>query len=464
MKKFFSKLTFAAALSVAFASCKKADIADLSTNNEGEDKKGISSAKGIQVVPNELLVKFKAGLSEDEKMEVLTMVQGKVKEVVLTEAMKSAGDKEGIALLHTSLASLEAVARLQGARGVEYAEPNFIYNHFATSNDTYFTNGSLWGMYAATGTPANQFGCGARTAWANGKTGSSSVYIGVIDEGVMFTHPDLAANFGTNPGEIAGNGIDDDGNGYRDDVRGWDFAANDATVFDGVSDDHGTHCAGTIGGVGGNGAGVAGVVWNVKMLSGKFLGSTGGTTANAIKAIDYFTDLKTRAGLRIVATSNSWGGGGFSQALQDAIVRANNNNILFIAAAGNASSNNDAVANYPSNYPVANVIAVASITSTGGLSSFSNFGATQVDLGAPGSGIWSTVPVRSGGTTVGSYASYNGTSMATPHVSGAAALYASVNPTASMSTIRTAILSSVTPTPSLSGKTVTGGRLNVAGF
>jgi subtilisin family serine protease len=469
MKKFFSKLTFATALSVAFASCQKANIADLAPDNQGDDKKGIVRTSGVQVVPNELLVKFKAGLSEDEKMEVLTMVQGKVKEVVLTEAMKSAGDKEGIALLHTSLASLEAVARLQRVANVEYAEPNFIYNHFATSNDTYFTNGSLWGMYAATGSPANQFGCGARTAWANGKTGSSSVYIGVIDEGVMHTHPDLAANFGTNPGEIAGNGIDDDGNGYKDDVRGWDFAANDATVFDGVSDDHGTHCAGTIGAVGGNAAGVAGVVWNVKMLSGKFLGSTGGTTANAIKAIDYFTDLKTRAGLKIVATSNSWGGGGFSQALQDAIVRANNNNILFIAAAGNGGSdgigdNNNTVANYPSNYPVANVIAVASITSTGALSSFSNFGSTQVDLGAPGSGIWSTIPRRSGSTVVGGYASYNGTSMATPHVSGAAALYASVNPTASMTTIKNAILSSVTPTASLSGKTVTGGRLNVAGF
>ncbi|MGZ5192733.1 MAG: S8 family serine peptidase, partial [Kaistella sp.] len=210
--------------------------------------------------------------------------------------------------------------------------------------------------------------------------------------------------------------------------------------------------------------GVAGVVWNVKMLSAKFLGSRGGTTANAIKAVDYFTDLKLRQGLNIVATNNSWGGGGFSQALYDAIARANSAGILFIAAAGNASSNNDATASYPANYNVANVISVASITNTGGLSSFSNYGATQVDLGAPGSGIWSTVPVSSKGKVVASYASYNGTSMATPHVSGAAALYASKHPGSTAAQIKSAILSSVTPTSSLSGKTVTGGRLNVTTF
>jgi subtilisin family serine protease len=316
-------------------------------------------------------------------------------------------------------------------------------------------------MYGSATTPANQYGSGAAKAWANNKIGSSSVYIGVIDEGYMYTHTDLAGNAGVNPKEIAGNGKDDDGNGYIDDVYGWDFAGNNNTVYDGPSDDHGTHCAGTIGGKGGNGVGVAGVCWNVKLLSGKFLGSSGGTTANAIKAVDYFTDLKTRASINLVATSNSWGGGGFSQGLYDAIVRANNKNILFVAAAGNASSNNDVTANYPSNYNVGNVIAVASITNTGALSSFSNYGATQVDLGAPGSAIWSTVPSSSG---TSSYASYNGTSMATPHVSGAVALYASINPTASMATIKNAILSQGIATPSLSGKTVTGRRLNVANF
>jgi subtilisin family serine protease len=347
---------------------------------------------------------------------------------------------------------------------IEYAEPNWIYQHYTTSNDPSFTNGSLWGMYGSTTSPANQFGSGAAAAWTAGKTGSSTVYIGIIDEGYMFSHEDLAANAGVNPGEIAGNGRDDDGNGLIDDVYGWDFDGNNNTVFDGTGDDHGTHVAGTIGGVGGNGIGVAGVVWNVKMLSAKFLGSRGGTTANAIKAVDYFTDLKVDGGLNIVATNNSWGGGGFSQALKDAIDRANAAGILFVAAAGNSATNNDVTLSYPSGYTSANIIAVASITSTGGLSSFSQFGATTVDIGAPGSGILSTVPRSSKGKIISGYASYNGTSMATPHVAGAVALYASLNPGASAAQIKSAIMGSATPTASLSGKTVTGGRLNVAGF
>jgi subtilisin family serine protease len=281
----------------------------------------------------------------------------------------------------------------------------------------------------------------------------------------MFTHEDLAANAGTNPGEIAGNGVDDDGNGFVDDVNGWDFANGDNTVFDGLNDDHGTHVAGTIGGVGGNAKGVAGVCWSVKLFNAKFLGQNGGTTANAVKAVDYMTDLKTRHGLTLVATSNSWGGGGFSQALQDAIGRANTADILFIAAAGNSTVDCDSGSScYPAEYSNANVIAVASITSTGAISSFSNWGATTIDIGAPGSGINSSVPVRSRGKIVSGYASYSGTSMATPHVSGGAALYAAFNPGSSAATIKSAILSSAVPTTSLSGKVVSNGRLNVSGF
>jgi subtilisin family serine protease len=318
-------------------------------------------------------------------------------------------------------------------------------------------------MYGDTSSPANQFGSQAAEAWANGKIGSNTVYIGIIDEGYMYTHEDLAANAGTNTGEIPNNGVDDDRNGLIDDVYGWDFDGNNNTVFDGVDDDHGTHVAGTIGGVGGNGKGVAGVVWNVKLMSAKFLGNTGGTTVNAIKAVDYFTDLKQR-GINIVATNNSWGGGGFSQGLYDAIERANLQGILFAAAAGNATNNNDTTPSYPASYLNSNIIAVASITNTGALSSFSNWGANSVDLGAPGSGIWSTVPVRSKGKVVSGYASYNGTSMATPHVAGAVALYVSSNPGASVSTVKNAILNSTVPNTSLSNKCVTGGRLNVSGF
>jgi subtilisin family serine protease len=357
-----------------------------------------------------------------------------------------------------------AMGKLKAHFAVEYAEPNWVYYHDATSNDSYFTNGSLWGMYGDGSSPANQYGSRAAAAWAAGHTGSNMVYVGIIDEGYMYTHEDLAANAGVNPGETAGNGKDDDGNGYVDDVYGWDFDGNNNSVFDGTGDDHGTHVAGTIGGVGGNGRGVAGVVWNVKLLNAKFLGNRGGTTANAIKAVDYFTDLKTRHSLNIVATNNSWGGGGFSQTLKDAIDRAAAANILFIAAAGNSGVNNDVSPHYPSSYSSSNVIAVASITSTGSLSSFSNYGAATVDIGAPGWGVWSTVPASSKGKIVSGYASYSGTSMATPHVTGAAALYAATHAGASASAIKSAIVGSAVATASLSGKCVTSGRLNVSGF
>lgn len=463
MRKIYSLLSFSALLGLA-ASCGENILEDDVASDATEQMFEQS------FVPGQLLIKYKsANKGSRLSQDILTMIQANVVEEIKTSSMELANARKGgesgdLLLVDSKLGTMEAIERLRNMPEIEYAEPNWIYQHYATSNDTYFTNNSLWGMSAG----GNQNGSRANEAWAKGNTGSSTVYIGIIDEGYMYTHEDLAGNAGVNPGEIAGNGLDDDGNGYRDDVYGWDFDGNNNSVFDGTGDDHGTHVAGTIGGVGGNGKGVAGVVWNVKMIGAKFLGNRGGTTANAIKAVDYFTDLKTRHGLKIVATNNSWGGGGFSQALKDAIDRANSAGILFIAAAGNSGTNNDSSPSYPSGYTSPNIIAVASITSSGALSSFSQYGATTVDIGAPGSGIWSTVPAAVGkgkNATVGSgYASYSGTSMATPHVSGAAALYASINAGAGAAQIKDAILNSGTPTGSLSGKTVTGDRLNVSGF
>ncbi|HEX4945255.1 MAG TPA: S8 family peptidase [Blastocatellia bacterium] len=418
-------------------------------------------------VAGELLVQFKAGVSAPEKSRALGRANAEKLEDVLPEGKRNDGRGDLVLVRHQpDLPAAAARRALESDPAVEFAEPNWIYTHQATSNDPAYINNQLWGMYGDATSPANQFGSQAGEAWAAGNTGDTGdplkpVYVGIIDEGAMYNHVDLAANFWTNPGDSTFDGVDNDGNGYIDDVHGFDFDGNDGTTFDGTQDDHGTHVAGTIGAVGGNGIGVAGVSWNVKMISAKFLGRRGGTTANAIKAVDYITNLKTQKGLNIIATNNSWGGGGFSQALQGAIERANNKNILFIAAAGNNSSNNDVTANYPSNYPNANVIAVASITSTGGLSSFSNYGATHVDLGAPGSSIYSTLPGKNGTST---YGSYSGTSMATPHVTGAAALYASSHPGATAAQIKSAILGSVFATPSLNGRCATGGRLNASGF
>jgi subtilisin family serine protease len=419
--------------------------------------------KGQAHMSGELLVKYRDGASA-ANVQALNRGLGAQK----LETVRPGNAKKGELALLRIPAGMNIAAAIRAINddiAVEYAEPNWIYQHQAVSNDTYYNNGSLWGMYGDATSPANQYGSQAGESWAGGHTSCGNVIVGVIDEGIYYQHEDLAANIWTNPYDPV-DGVDNDGNGYIDDVRGWDFDGNTNNINSGgADDDHGTHVTGTIAGVGGNGKGVAGVCWSgIKVISGKFLGRRGGTTANAIKAIDYFNNLKIQHGLNIVATNNSWGGGGFSQGLQDAIERANAANILFVAAAGNDGYDNDATASYPSNYPNANIIAVASITSTGALSSFSQWGRTTVDLGAPGSAIWSTVPMKSRGSVVSGYASYSGTSMATPHVTGAVALYASTRPGASAASIKAAVLSNTAPTSSLQNKTVTGGRLDTTGF
>jgi len=401
-------------------------------------------------VPAEMLVQFKPGVAKALREVALNRVGGKILEQIR-------GDLHRISLPQGANIAA-AVRALHAQDAVDFAEPNWIYQHTAVSNDTYYTNGTLWGMYGDTSPlHTNQYGSQAGEAWNAGHNLCKGVVVGVIDEGVQYTHPDLKANHWKNAAEIEGNNIDDDGNGYVDDKHGWDFDGNNKSVYDGTGDDHGTHVSGTIGGVGGNGVGVAGVCWKVKMAHVKFLGAGGGTTANAIKSVDYITDLKTRHNLNLVATNNSWGGGGFSQGLKDAIDRGGNANILFVAAAGNHAGNNDTSPFYPASYTSDAVVAVAAITSSGSLASFSAYGATSVDLCAPGQSITSTVPTNS-------YSSYSGTSMATPHVTGAIALYAKNHPGLTAAQLKAAVLGTTTATASCNGKTVTGGRLNVSTY
>jgi subtilisin family serine protease/Ca2+-binding RTX toxin-like protein len=305
----------------------------------------------------------------------------------------------------------------------------------------------LWGLHntgQSGGTPDADID--APEAW-DIQTGNPNLVIGVIDTGVDYNHPDLVGNIWTNPGEIANDGIDNDNNGYIDDVRGWDFAYNDNNPSD--VQGHGTHVSGTIAGKGNNGVGVTGVAWNAKIMPVKFLNDSGsGTLSNAILAIDY----ATAKGVKL--TNNSWGGGGYSQALYDSINAAGNAGALFIAAAGNSAQNADVNPMYPAGYNLANIISVASTTRTDALSSFSNYGLTSVDLGAPGSDIYSTTPNNT-------YSTYNGTSMASPHVAGAAALLWSQNPTWTAQQVKNTLMNTGDAISSLAGKTVSGKRLNI---
>ena len=343
----------------------------------------------------------------------------------------------------------KALELMKKDNNIAYAEPNYIMHILETvPNDGRYSS-----QYALnnTGQTGGTRGAdiSAQDAW-DIQTGSRDIIVGVIDTGIDDRHSDLAANMWRNPGESGdgkeSNGVDDDGNGYVDDYRGWDFVNNDNNPFD--DNDHGTHCAGIIGAVGNNGSGISGANWNVSLLGLKFLsGSGSGSTDDAVEAILYAIDL----GIPIL--SNSWGGGGRSQALEDAIEAASQAGILFVAAAGNDAKNTDNSDNYPSNYASANVISVASSDDRDQLSSFSNYGKETVDLAAPGSSILSTVANNN-------YRSLSGTSMATPYVAGAAALIMAQYPGISMEEIKYRLLGSVDFKSAFASRTVSGGRLN----
>jgi subtilisin family serine protease/subtilisin-like proprotein convertase family protein len=420
-----------------------------------------AQAAQIQAASDSVLVVFKPGVSKQERAQVM-----KSHGVSLKFADKDGLDARSRNLLDGRIAELKVPAgvdrdlllkKLSQHKAIQVAEPNYILRAIstpapqATANDPRF--GELWGL--------NNTGAGggradadidAPEAW-DITTGSRDVIVGVIDTGTDYNHPDLKDNIWVNPGEVAGNGIDDDNNGVIDDVHGFSAFNNNGNPMDGQG--HGTHVAGTIGALGNNGVGVAGVNWNVTMIPCQFLGPDGsGTTAGAIACINYYTNLKQNHGVNVRLTSNSWGGGGFSQALKDAIEAGNNAGILFVAAAGNDAIDSDVTPSYPASYDLPGIIAVASTDRNDAMSSFSTYGDVSVDLGAPGSAILSTVPN-------GGYSSLSGTSMATPHVSGAAALVWAANPSLNITEVKQILLDSGDSIPALAGKTVTGKRLNV---
>jgi subtilisin family serine protease len=345
----------------------------------------------------------------------------------------------------------EVLAELRRQPGVEYAEPDYrVHVDAQFPDDPRF--GELWGLHntgQSGGSPDADVD--APEAWDQ-TTGDSSLVVGVIDTGVDYTHEDLAANMWRNPGETE-NGLDDDGNGYVDDVFGVNCITGTGDPFD--DHYHGTHVAGTIGAVGDNGIGVAGMSWNVRIMALKFLDSGGGGwTSDAIECLEYATAMRAN-GVNVRLTSNSWGGGGFSQALEDAIRASGQAGMLFVVAAGNDGIDIDLEPDYPASYDLDSMISVAATDRNDALAYFSNIGVTNVDLAAPGVSILSTSPGNG-------YRLLQGTSMATPHVSGAAALIWARHPSASAAAVKSLLLASVDPLASVAGRVATSGRLNAA--
>jgi thermitase len=349
-----------------------------------------------------------------------------------------------------------AAAYYSNLPNVEYAQPNFYYHLLAVPNDPQFVSSGMYGLTKIA----------APSAW-DLTTGSSSTVVADIDTGMRYTHQDLAANAWVNTGETAGNGVDDDGNGFIDDVNGWDFFYNDSNPIDDAGG-HGTHTAGTIGATGNNGLNVVGVNWNVKIMPIKIYSPNGAdsTSSMLVNAYNYIRMMRLR-GVNIRVTNNSYGdcgeACGYDQATKDALDAMGNAGILNVFAAGNDNQNVDSFPGgtnpspgYPAKYTSPSVLAVASSTSTDARSSFSNYGVVSIDLAAPGSGILSTYNTSNTAT-----ATLSGTSMATPHVTGAAALLSSYNPNLSPASLKATLMNTVDVLPAWNGLTKTGGRLNI---
>ncbi len=380
---------------------------------------------------------------------------GPVRAEIMAGGMAVAHTYRTIPVMHVKLAEgddpAERYNEMKAMRGVTYVERNYKLNLSALPNDPSFSE--MWGLHnTGADNGVEDADIDAPEAW-DIKTGGN-VIVAVIDSGIDYNHQDLADNMWVNLGETAGNGIDDDGNGYVDDVNGYDFGADDADPMDDVVG-HGTHCAGTIGAVGNNSEGVVGVNWRVKLMALKIADDAGGLDlAGAIEAIEYAWQMGARV------SNNSWGGYGFSQALYDAVQVAGENGHLFVAAAANDSNDNDQFPAYPASFDLDNVVSVAATDRRDELAYFSNYGRTTVDLGAPGVEILSTLPLD--GSQMGTeYGEAQGTSMATPHVAGAAALLLAADDRLSHEALKAALLENADPVADLDGRCVTGARLNV---
>lgn len=419
-------------------------------------------------VPGEIIVKFKAGKGKNflKNKSISTLgIEGQRDIKLVYEkqlsVLKVSNDKSMTSVL----------ASLNKNPDIEYAEPNYIYSIDPVKENNELTKklqkspftdflastpddpdfGKLWGMRnTGSNEPKGTVGIegadiNALKAWDITK-GSRAIKIAVIDTGVDYNHPDLKGNMWVNTKEIPGNGIDDDGNGFVDDVYGYDFANNDADPMDGNG--HGSHCSGTIGATHNNKLGVSGVMADVSIMGVKFLDDSGsGTLESAVKAIDYATMMN------VDLMSNSWGGGGRSEALLEAIQRASNKGIIFTAAAGNSSSNNDTNPSYPASYNTPNMVSVAALTAQNGLASFSSYGRNSVHIAAPGHNILSTV-------NGGKYDVYSGTSMATPHVSGVLGLLLAKEGRMPHEVMRERLTMTGVPVAGLRGKTQTASRID----
>lgn len=412
--------------------------------NKGRD---FTMAGSSDYKPGELIVRFGAKVngkqrSISEKTQILSSLG-------ISEIKREYELVPGLTVIKLPAGMMveEALVEFNNTEGILYAQPNYrVYADATLPNDTRFND--LWGMHNTGQTGGTvDADIDAPEAWDIG-TGSSEIIVAVIDSGVDYTHIDLAANMWVNQAELDGTpGQDDDGNGYVDDIYGYDFCNYDGDPMD--DHYHGTHCAGTIGGVGNNGEGVAGVCWTVKIMALKFLDSGGGGWSDdAIKCVEYSVLMGANL------SSNSWGGGSYNQGLKDAIEAAGQAGMLFVASAGNSNDNNDIYPHYPSSYDCESLIAVLATDDNDNKAGFSCYGLNSVDLGAPGVDILSCKPGNA-------YQYLDGTSMATPHVAGACALVWSMNTMLSNAEVKDLLLQTVDKISSLNGKCVSEGRLNL---